>query len=164
MMSGNLPLTNPWKPGESWVESALRESAIENVHLVYDSSNYVFLADLVHPEHGKGLGIYGKAAVTDGNPNPIKTSFIGGLAGHRIVPGRPHDSFGIGYFRYDFSDDLKSAVQPLLNIDAEQGIEVFYSLAVTPWFRVAADLQWIQPASGDNDDAWVGGLRANVRF
>ena len=113
---------------------------------------------------GEGLGIYARAAMADGNPNPIETSFTGGLAGYRLVPGRLDDVFGIGYFYYDFSEDLKSAVQPLLNFDHEQGFEIFYNLAVTPWFRVAADLQWISPASSDNDDVWVGGLRLNIRF
>ena len=126
------------------------------------SMSHLLLESGTHP--GKGLGVYGKAAVADGNPNPIKTSFIGGFAGHRLVPGRPDDVFGIGYFYYDFSDDLKSAVQPLLTFDNEQGAEVFYNLAVTPWLRIAADLQWIQPANNDNDNAWVGGLRANIRF
>jgi len=123
-------------------------------HLVLESST--------HP--GQGLGLYGKAAVADGNPNPIEASFSGGLAGHRLVPGRPHDSFGIGYFYYNFSDDLKSAVSPLVRFDDEQGVEIFYNLAVTPWFRVTADLQWIDPAVGASDDAWIGALRANVRF
>ena len=126
------------------------------------SISHLLLESDTHP--GKGLGIYGKAAITDGNPNPIKKSFIGGFAGHRLVTARPDDVFGIGYFYYDFSDDLKSALQPLLNFDQEQGLEVFYNFAVTPWFRVSADLQWIQPASADNDNAWIGGLRANIRF
>ena len=115
-----------------------------------------------HP--GQGLEIYARAAIADGNPNPIETSFTGGFAGHRLVAGRPDDFFGIGYYYYDFSGDLKSAVQPLLNFDHEQGIEIFYNLAVTSWFRLAADLQWVSPASGDNDNAWIGGLRGNIRF
>lgn len=140
----------------------LRTETKDGSYNISISMSHLLLESDAHP--GKGLGIYGKAAVADGNPNPIKMSFIGGFAGHRLVPGRPDDVFGIGYFYYDFSDDLKSAVQPLLNFDHEQGIEIFYNLAVTPWFRVAADLQWIQPANSDNDNAWIGGLRANIRF
>ncbi|MCP4260029.1 MAG: carbohydrate porin [Planctomycetes bacterium] len=115
-------------------------------------------------QSGQGLGLYGKAAIADGNPNPIEASFSGGIAGHRIVPGRPHDVFGIGYFFYDFSEDLKNAISPLLNFDNEQGVEIFYNLAVTPWFRVTADLQWIDPALDANDHAWIGALRTNVKF
>jgi porin len=46
----------------------------------------------------------------------------------------------------------------------EQGLEVFDNFAVTPWFRLTADLQWIRPARGTLDDAWVGELRASIRF
>ena len=113
---------------------------------------------------GRGLGIYGKAAIADGNPNPIRGSFSGGVAGHYIVPGRSRDSFGIGYFYYDLSDELQSAVAPLAAFGNEQGVETFYNLAATPWSRITADLQWIRPASSDNDDAWIGGLRATVVF
>jgi porin len=113
---------------------------------------------------GKGLGIYGKAAIADGNPNPIRASFVGGLSGHGVVPGRPRDSFGIGAFYYDFSNDLQDTVSPLANFDDEMGVELFYNCAVTPWLRVTADLQIIDPASGDNDAAVVGGLRASIAF
>jgi hypothetical protein len=54
----DAPLVNPWKPGEAWVELALREAEFGELRLVYHSSNYVFLADLTHPEHGAGLGVY----------------------------------------------------------------------------------------------------------
>ena len=128
--------------------------SVKVTHLIVESTT--------HP--GQGLGFYGKAAVADGNPNPIEASFSGGFAGHRLVPGRPHDVFGVGYFLYNLSEDIKSTISPLINIDNEQGIEIFYNLALTPWFRITADLQWLDPASGDNDDAWIGALRANVRF
>lgn len=113
---------------------------------------------------GKGFGLYGKAAIADGNPNPIQASFVGGFAGYGMVPARPDDVFGIGYYFYNLSDDLKAATGPVFPLHDEQGVEMYYNLAVTPWFRVTADLQWIDPANGDIEDAWVGGLRANVTF
>jgi uncharacterized repeat protein (TIGR03843 family) len=51
-------ITNDWRPGDPFVLDALREAAIGELHLVYDSSNYVFLAELQHPEHGAGIGVY----------------------------------------------------------------------------------------------------------
>lgn len=38
---------------------------------------------------GKGLGVYAKAAIADGNPNPIRSSVIGGLAGHGMIAYAP---------------------------------------------------------------------------
>ncbi|MGI9240739.1 MAG: carbohydrate porin [Verrucomicrobiales bacterium] len=116
---------------------------------------------------GKGFGVYAKAAVADGNPNPIRGSFVGGFAGHGIIPSRPDDSFGIGYYSYNLSDELQGAFSPLgpaFSINDEKGVEIYYNLAVTPWFRVTADVQWIDPARAVFPNAWVGGLRASLSF
>jgi porin len=113
---------------------------------------------------GKGLGVYGKAAIADGNPNPIQASFVGGFTGHGIVPGRRDDVFGLGYYYYNLSDDLQSSLAGALPLDDEQGLEVFYNFALTGWLRLTADLQWIDPARARFSDAWVAGLRASVAF
>lgn len=113
---------------------------------------------------GKGLGIYAKAALADGNPNIIDSSFKGGIAGHHIVPNRPDDSFGIGYFYFNFSNELQRAVAPVADFQNEQGVEIFYNIAVAPWLNISTDLQWVEPANNDNEDAWVGGLRANLKI
>jgi porin len=123
-------------------------------HLLYESNS----------QPGKGFGVYAKGAIADGNPNPIQSSVVAGLAGHGVIPGRPLDSFGIGYFFYNFSDDLQDAVLPLISFDDEQGLEVFYNLAVTPWFRLTTDLQVIAPARSSEETAVYGGLRANITF
>jgi porin len=112
----------------------------------------------------KGLGVYAKAAVADGNPNPFKRSLVAGMAGHAIVPGRPLDDFGVGYFFYDFSDELQDAVAPVGSFKDEQGVEAFYVFSLTPWLRLSANLQWVNPANGANPSVWVGGLRARVAF
>jgi porin len=46
--------------------------------------------------------------------------------------------------------------------DDEQGVELYYNFAVTPWLLVAADFQYVNPARGDNDNAFAGGLRAKI--
>jgi hypothetical protein len=46
----------------------------------------------------------------------------------------------------------------------EQGVGVCYNFAVTPWIHLTADLQWIAPASGALDQAWVGGRCGSVSF
>lgn len=58
----DTPLLNDWKPDAAWVESALAEAEFGELRLIQYSSNYVFLADLEHPEHGRGLGVYKPAA------------------------------------------------------------------------------------------------------
>jgi porin len=113
---------------------------------------------------GKGLDLAVKAAIADGNPNIIQSSLVIGLAGHGMVPGRPHDSFGIGGFAYNFSNALQDSVDPLVNFNDEQGLELWYSFAVTPWLKLTADTQLVNPARGDADAAVIAGLRANLAF
>lgn len=128
--------------------------ALQASHLVAESP----------AQKGKGLGLYGKAALADGNPNVIRASFTGGLAVHGVLESRPDDSFGVGLYWYNFSDELQSTVSPLVGFNDEQGLEVFYNLALRRWFRVAADLQVVNPAQAGNDLVVVGGLRVNLVF
>ena len=113
---------------------------------------------------GNGLGIYLKGAIADGNPNIIQRSAVAGFAGHGIIPGRPLDVVGLGCFYYNFSDDLQDATAPLAEFDDEQGLELFYNMAVTPWLHITADLQWVNPATGANDDALFAALRTQIVF
>ncbi len=51
-------IREPWYPDQPHVLEALREAEIGELELVGDSSNYVFVAELSHPERGDGLGVY----------------------------------------------------------------------------------------------------------
>jgi porin len=113
---------------------------------------------------GKGLGLYAKAAIADGNPNPFKRSLVGGIAGHAIVTGRPLDYFGVGYFYCDLSNELQDAAAPVGSLKDEQGIEAYYTFVPAPWLRLTASLQWVDPANGANPSVWLGGVRARVAF
>jgi hypothetical protein len=55
-------VTNRWSPDDAHVLDALREADVRDLDLLYDSSNYVFLASLAHPEYGEALGVYKPAA------------------------------------------------------------------------------------------------------
>ncbi|MBW4618180.1 MAG: carbohydrate porin [Cyanosarcina radialis HA8281-LM2] len=112
----------------------------------------------------EGWGVFLKAAIADGNPNPIQSYFIVGLGGKGLISGRERDSFGLGFYYYNFSNDLKNAVNPLIDFGDEYGIEMYYSYAITPWFYLTGDLQYIDPANQRSDNALVLGLRTNIRF
>jgi uncharacterized repeat protein (TIGR03843 family) len=47
-----------WDPHDPRVARALLESEMDDLRLVYNSSNYVFVVHLDHPELGEGTGIY----------------------------------------------------------------------------------------------------------
>lgn len=62
-------LVNGWQPDAPYVRDALRDAEVRGLELLYDSSNYVFLASLAHPEHGEGIAVYkpvaGEAPLSD---------------------------------------------------------------------------------------------------
>jgi porin len=76
------------------------------------------------------------------------------------------DRFGIGFFNTAFSGDLTKSLNQIYGLDIadERGIEAFYNLAVTPWFRVALDLQFIRPGVRSFDDAFFAGLSAQIKL
>ncbi|GKT10689.1 carbohydrate porin [Desulforhabdus sp. TSK] len=143
---------------------------------------------------GQGFGLFGRFGASDGNPNPMNYFFSVGLGGKGVSESRPLDRFGIGYYYVDVSNPeftrgrlaivdggvvLEEQTRSFLG--DEQGIEAFYSLAVTPWLHLTPDLQVIWPtqenylnvvtADGvsiprkeDVDTAVVLGLRMKVLF
>lgn len=82
-----------------------------------------------------------------------------------LFRGRELDSFGLGYYYYDLSNDLQDTLNSRKNrFGDEQGFEVYYSYGVTPYFYLTADFQYIDPPRNFIDDAFIAGLRANIRF
>lgn len=77
---------------------------------------------------------------------------------------RPRNSFGVGYFYYEYSDDLIDTAAPLVDINYEQGLEAHYSYAVTPWLVATIDLQYIATVYDNSENAFVAGFRSNIRF
>ena len=113
------------------------------------------------PSH---VGVYAKAAIADGNPNPIEASFVGGIAGHGLIKGRARDRWGLGFYCYDFSDTLQSAASPLVRFDDEAGVEAWYALALGGNADLSFNAQVIDPATGANDVALVLGARLGLHF
>ena len=116
-------------------------------------------------EHPRATwGFYLKAAIADGNPNYVERSLIVGIGGKALFFGRPQDSFGIGAYYYDLSDTLQDSLDPLVNFQDESAIEAYYSWAVKSWLQLGANIQYINPATGDNKNALVPSLRMQIRF
>ncbi len=108
----------------------------------------------------QGWGVFGRFGVSDGEANLIHRFYSIGLGGTGLIPGRDRDGFGIGYYYLELSDGFVG----LLTDDGEQGFEVFYNMAVTPWFELSADLQVVDGAIRASDTALAGGLRARIAF
>jgi Carbohydrate-selective porin, OprB family len=51
-----------------------------------------------------------------------------------------------------------------VNRRSERGVEAFYNLAITPWLRLSADLQVIDPWNPTKSRATYGALRLQIKF
>ena len=111
----------------------------------------------------QGFGLFGRFGWSTGESNPIEEFYSIGLGGKGSIPHRDRDTWGLGYYALNMSDDLP----PALGVDAEHGAELFYSVEVTPWLHITPSLQVIvDPGAGfqDRDVAVVYGLRAQMSF
>ena len=126
-----------------------------------------------------GIGVFFSANASDANPNPIKYSFLAGVGGKGVVPGRPDDSFGLGFARTQFSSAFVPFLRQRLSLglEHEDAFEAYYNAAITGWLNATADLQVVDPglkkalnSSGSGmslmnvDTALIAGLRLRVRF
>ena len=96
--------------------------------------------------------------------NPVKYSFNVGVSGDGIVPGRPHDTFGIGWSRVELSDDLLSALRSHVDIglEREDAVEIYYNFALAKSIGLSLDLQIVPPAVTKTVSS-SGGLRTSTR-
>ena len=113
----------------------------------------------------EGWGVFGNFGVSDGNPNPVEWSAMLGIGGTSFLPDRNLDRWGVGYFRYSLSSDLRDGLKTIgVDLRDEHGVEAFYSVAVTPWFSVTGDLQVVRPVVSGASTAVTAGLRTKIKF
>jgi porin len=70
-----------------------------------------------------------------------------GVGGKGVIPGRPLDQFGIGYYYLDINNPKftgRLATRSLLR--DEYGFEAYYNCALTPWIRLTPNIQIVRPA------------------
>jgi porin len=98
-----------------------------------------------HPD--RGVGVFFRFGVSDGIANPIKYHYNAGVGGKGVVPGRPQDSFGIGWSNVQFSNNLVPFLRQRLGLglEHENAVEMYYNAALTGWLNLTADLQIVNP-------------------
>jgi len=123
----------------------------------------------------RGIGLFFRFGASDGVANPAKWAYNVGVSGKGIVPGRPDDSFGLGWARTELSDNFVPFLRQRLDLglDREDTIEMFYNASITRWLGATLDLQIIDQAFKkelmgnrlvDVGTAVVAGLRLYARF
>ena len=157
-----LPSGGPRPLRKLWAREVRNDTEGGNWNFWYNFDQYIW----TRPEDPKqGWGVFGSFAWAGGNVNPVAESYTLGIGGTGMVPKRPKDKFGIGYYYLNMSNDLAGVFQA----NAEQGIEIFYNIEVTPWLHITPDLQVIidpggNTGAGGRDPAIVYGIRAQMNF
>lgn len=133
----------------------------------YRFVSYAFQQNLFQSETNPsvGWGLFTLATLSDGNPNPVRWSLLVGLGGNNLLAGRENDRWGVGFFHYGLSNLLLSGLAARrLDRRSEGGVELFYNLAITPWSRLSADLQVIDPWNPSKSRATYMALRLQTKF
>ena len=74
---------------------------------------------------------------------------------HATVPGRVDDRFGIGWYYVGITDEFNALANL---IDDGQGVELYYDIAISETFRLAVNLQVVDPTFTGADTAVVPGV------
>lgn len=126
-------------------------------------------------DSGRGVGLFGRFGASDGDPNPMRYFFSAGVGSTGVLPERPYDRFGLGFYYIDIeSPTFQGPLRTRKFLRDEYGFEVFYNVALTPWLLLTPDLQVFRPAQKqeaitllqrkDVDTAVVLGFRLQVVF
>jgi porin len=113
----------------------------------------------------RGWGIFGRAGVAEDEVVPLLYFLSAGIGGNSTISGRETDTFGIGYYYAGFTEEIDPFFELFLGPTGDgQGVELFYNIAVTPWFHLTPDLQVLVPFREEVDTAVVVGLRGKLDF
>jgi porin len=137
-------ITNPETSADTW-------------GLYYNFDQYLYTEP---DDPNQGIGVFGRFGY-GGQPNIFEEFYSLGVSGTGSVPTRDRDTWGIGYYFANISDHIN----PVFNLNSEQGVELFYNIEITPWLHITPDLQCIvNPGGGfgDRDPAIVYGIRAQM--
>jgi porin len=128
--------------GESWVT-------------IGNFSQYLFVKDhagavaekLGSGQPLRGIGLFGRIGYAPEETNPITRDASVALFANGLSDHRPNDSFGLGIYHNGISQPLKNDIARLTGATStlknEQGVEVFYSVAITPAMRLIPSYQHI---------------------
>ena len=113
----------------------------------------------------RSIGVLSKWGLADPETSPYAWVCNVQLQSQGLIALREQDTAGAGYFYTGVSGDLKDfyrTIPQAPELRDLQGVELYYNAAITPWFHLTADLQFVQPAVSANDTAVVLGLRGKI--
>jgi porin len=138
------------------IDQRLDRDVIENQALRQEKGSwniyYNFDQYLYEPKKGadRGVGVFGRLGVSDGNPNFMKFFGSFGVGGKGMFESRPLDQFGLGYYYINIDNpSLQGPFQTRDFLRNEYGFEAYYNFALTPWALLTPDIQVVRGAQKD---------------
>lgn len=127
----------------------------DNVGLYYNFDQYLYTEKC---DPTQGVGLFGRFGWAREDVNPVNYFYSLGVGGRGVIPDRDKDTFGIGYFHANLSNDLPSV------FSYESGVEMFYNIEICPWLHISPDIQVIRNpgGAGFNDCSLVYGFRMQM--
>jgi porin len=163
---GSFVHTAQFSTWNSQAEDALGTGALNDA-----GANYGFYAVIdqeIYKAGGRTVGVFVRGGFAPGNINFVNGYIDCGFNFIGFIPGRFRDVAGIAFAHSFISKDFSDADQILGNAASygESVLEAAYRIAVTPWWIVQPDLQFIINPSGvsGSRSALVLGLRTFVAF
>lgn len=130
----------------------------DNIMVYYNFDQYLYTEEA---DPSQGIGLFGRFAWARENVNPVNTFWSCGVGGKGIIPERDNDTFGLGWYYFNLSNDLPSV------FNHETGFELYYSIEIAPWLHISPDLQVICDPGGNSlgdELAIVYGLRMHMNL
>jgi len=110
----------------------------------------------------QGIGLFARAAIADKDTNPIEWIVSGGIGGKGVIPGRDHDTFGIGY-SYNKLREARFVTGNIIDTTGSR-FEAYYNLAITPAAELTFDVQVADSILSSVDPAVILGARLRLQF
>jgi porin len=112
-----------------------------------------------------GIGIFGRAGFAPKDRNVIDQFYSLGIGGFgALIPGRPHDQWGVGWSATHVSSDLRDDLAVLRQSAQafEQGFEAFYNFRLTPAAHLTVNVQAVNSPVPSRDNAVTLGARLQL--
>lgn len=132
------------------------DTSPDNVGVYYNFDQYLF-TEAEDPT--QGVGLFGRFGWARDDVNPIEYFYSIGLGGKGVIPDRDRDTFGLGYYHLNLSNDMPAI------FSQEAGFELYYSIEVLPWLHLSPDIQVIMDPGGlDRECAFIYGFRMQANL
>lgn len=140
----------------SIVETRALDGKKGSWNLYYNFDQYLY-----EPKKGadRGVGLFGRLGVSDGDPNFMKFFGSFGVGGKGAFDSRPLDQFGLGYYFINNSNPtIQGPIRTRNFLRDEYGFEAYYNFAITPWLQLTPDIQVVRGAQKDQISIGSGPL------